>query len=388
MAGKRSRIRSWWLGLLGATVAVGSTVALAATAPQAQAAGQCAVTNANYQMCWTDGADSNTLLFQKAAERIAVAPAGSTIHVAMYQWHNLTNDPLFDALRQAVIDGKPVKVLLGNKSGVNDPAKDGAGAKIQGAVGAGNVFWCTAAQQNEACLQRSETSPGLMHAKFVLIKYPTGRTEVITFSSNITSGQYGRAQNSLAVFGDVALYDAYYGFWDRLVQKKWLGWTTDGDLGRDGSFGGNKAYFFPRAAGDPMASIIDGKHCAGDGEQIRILSSDDDLRPTMRTAIQKAKTRGCFIRITVTSETIKSAILNAPGNNLTGSNINVNGEVHSKVVYIRARTSASSALSEVVFTGSHNLGQYALRYADDVMVRTQEPTVTAAYRTYVMSFQS
>lgn len=297
-------------------------VGFAVNAPQAHAAGQCDVVSPTFQMCWTTGGEVKLDLFYDAARRVDAAPAGSTVRVAMYQWHTGIEDPLLNALAAAHNRGVDVKVLLGNASGHNDSdvpgANPGAGDTLRANLGTTNVLYCTAAADNKACLRRDTSSPGLMHAKFVLIRHPSGHVEVTTLSSNITYGQYQKAQNSLSVVGDTPLYDAYLGYWNRMANKDWGSWTSDSDLGRDGSWG-NKAYFFPRASGDPIASIIDGKSCAGSGEQIRILSSDDDFRPSLRTALQNAKRRGCFVRITYAKEAAKSSILNSANNNITAS---------------------------------------------------------------------
>ncbi len=358
----------------GSTLAVvGAFGAVTANPPTSHAAVPGCETSGVYEVCVTTGGPSNPILFDEVTKKIGRTVKGDTVRIAMYTWKWNAHVGLQNAVTAADNRGVNIKLLLGSKAEKNKSAY----RKFVKRLGTKNVLFC-GATGNGACLSR-ERGPGLMHAKFVTIR-SAGTTSVVTLSSNVTSGQFTKSQNSITVNGDSALHAAYRSYWKQMAKKKWA-WS-DAQQERAGSADMRKAYFFPRAKADPLVRVIDNNACDAEGDQVRMAISQD-VRPALVKALQNAKRRGCFIRVAVSTTSAQKSVLDAPGNNFTTANVQVVPNNHNKIAYLREMQ--GGVLLETVFTGSHNANNHALRRANDVMLRVRNPWVARVYRELLLS---
>lgn len=359
------------LVIAGAVPAVGSGAQAAAIEPTEG----CVTDGAAYQFCGTAGTATDTLLFDDVAAKLGRTVKGDKVRIAMYTWKWGAHPGLEAEVVSADRRGVNIKVLLGSKAEKNKKAYK----KFVKALGAKDVRYC-GATDNGACLSR-EPGPGLMHAKFVTIRSGAS-TRVIQLSSNVTAGQFAKAQNSITVHDDPVLHDAYFSYWKQMAKKKWA-WS-DAQQEQAGAPGVDmrKAYFFPRAKEDPLVRVINNNSCDAEGDQIRLAVSQD-IRPALVKAVQAAHRRGCFVRVTASTQAAANSILNAPGNRINAKNVQVMAQSHNKIAYLRE--TQGGQLLETVFTGSHNSNNHSLRRANDVMLRVRNPWVAQTYRDYLLT---
>lgn len=295
-----------------------------------------------------------------------IAP-GSEVRISIYEWSRTRFvGPLGDAVDQ----GADVRLVL-DGGGSSQEVLDALNTRL----GAGRIHRCVHADHT-ACI-----GDKINHNKFFLFSALTdgSRNVVVQSSANLNGGQVNRHNNLVIIRGDRALYDFYRAYWEDLnAERSNLDYyrSITGD-------GGTKAYFYPRASGDTILSVIDNIHCDA-GATVRVaMAFFTDGRDEIATALAGKKRAGCDVRVII------GTYDDSPGTRvmaaLNGANVPVfvapdsAGNVHSKYMIIQARYGAGSTVEKLVFTGSHNYTGPALRRNDEALIRVADGAVYDAF---------
>ncbi len=314
---------------------------------------------------------------------LQMVPPGGVVRVVMYDWtHARFANWLGDAARrpadvQVIVDGtQPTSTVM---------------TALRTQLGSGNVHPCPS-RDGSACI-----GSFINHNKIFLFSHLTdgSRFVVVQSSANLNQGQLVKHNNLVVIRGDEALYDAYSNYWNDLRAANR---NDDYYRIRDGAEG-TRAYFFPRAAGDTIVSVLDNVDCTGGGT-IRVgMALFSDERITIARRLDSLARAGCDVRV-VLGEGRDSGPEPSPGDRvgqcLDGSLYGSAGArlcwgvphriagvsspgLHSKYLLIDARYNASANRRQLVFTGSHNFTGRALRENDEAMLRLEDPAVYRAF---------
>ncbi|MEK6608270.1 MAG: phospholipase D-like domain-containing protein [Myxococcota bacterium] len=318
--------------------------------------------------------------------------ADAELRVAMYMWHLLRlsdqsefsggtagdTDPdpvaLTDSFIAAARRARDTRVIIDDH--FRDPALldlfDSEGVPYQEATG--------------PC--------GHMHNKFVLIGGGGAKT-VIQLSANIRTSQYSQANDAIVLNQAGAVYDAYVDVFDEM-------WDAPGQSRSvviDAKEGFAKCYSFPRATGDPVASIL---------ERVRDynpLPSWGDQGGFVDAAIVQVAAyflrRSAVIDALISLHEIGSDVLVLVSNEdengravsrLVGAGVpvrvlptnvqeDIRGRMHCKYITIHADYPIDDVVDRrsMVLTGSHNYTTAALRDNDEMMLRLDSPEIYLQY---------
>jgi phosphatidylserine/phosphatidylglycerophosphate/cardiolipin synthase-like enzyme len=200
------------------------------------------------------------------------------------------------------------------------------------------------------------------------------RNVVVQTSANATGGMYAMF-NDAYTMTDAKLYRAYRGYFYALAKRR-----PNADYYRTVRSGARSVSFFPKAAGDPVADVLDRVGCAG-GTRIRV-SMGEITRSGVATRLSRLDDAGCDVRVVsgrVGINALRPLII--PGRHggpqvrfFTGAQ---KVESHSKYLlidgwYNRHRT-------KMVLTGSHNYTTDALRHNDESLLTIRNGAVHDAY---------
>lgn len=235
------------------------------------------------------------------------------------------------------------------------------------------------------------------HNKFMLIDDAVWATDariVVQTSANWNKTHFrSRYNDLLQVWNDTALYNAYSSYWDKLygcrqgvTPASWCPATgSDSAVSPHYVTGntGTRAYFFPRLSGDTIVSIIDNVSCSGSTSttrSIRIMMgnwNEDVHGKAVADALARAKTRSndCDIQLVVRyNDGIVDYLL---GKGLT---VYCHTQIHSKSLIVRDANYDAQGHHRIVWTGSHNYTDSALKHNDEALVRVLwKESETASY---------
>ena len=158
--------------------------------------------------------------------------------------------------------------------------------------------------------------------------------------------------------------------------------TFDGDTGV-------KGYFFPRASGDLVLSVLDNVHCEDGNAELHVaMAFFKNDRVDVANKLRAMRDAGCTIHMIFGNYPDASAAQDSPGGDvlaaLRGMDYRVYDRpgvtVHSKYMLIRARYGMGAAVENLVFAGSHNWTGAALRRNDEAMQRLED---AASYQAFL-----
>ncbi len=317
-------------------------------------------------------AGESTAMQDEVLRLIRMAAPGSSIRLSMYLW---SRTRFVTALGDAADRGVDVRVVLDGHG-----PSDAVVAALNSRLGATRVHRCVHADpSNTSCI-----GDGINHNKFFLFSALTdGSTDVVAQSSaNLNAGQVLRHNNMVIVRGNRAIYDYYFAYWGDLRAA-----VQNLDYYRSLQSGSVKAYFFPRATGDTIISVLGNVHCdpgtPGRGRVRVTMAFFTNGRDDVADALADKQREGCDVRVIIGTYTGSpgsrvSSSLSAAGVPMTavpddGPNI------HSKYMLVEARYGAGPAIEQLVFTGSHNYTGPALRNHDEALMRIADADVFDAY---------
>ncbi|MCK6574017.1 phospholipase D-like domain-containing protein [Myxococcota bacterium] len=302
---------------------------------------------------------------------IGLASAGSELRLSMYEWGQ---DVYVTALQQALGRNVDVRIVLdGEGDHVSPEIRDALAA----AIGNDRITYCP----RGACI-----GTGINHNKFLLFSRLDDGSEnvVVQGSHNFKASQNRRFNHLVVVRGDAALYREYRTYWTDLR-------SGQQNLDYYRSFTGDsgvKGYFFPRADGDLMLSVLDNVHCDPGAEIHVAMAFFKNDRLPVAQKLRALHDAGCSVRAVFGNYPEADADQSSPGasilNALRGLDVRTYDlgdiTVHSKYLLIRARYGEGAAIENLVFAGSHNYTEAALRRNDEALMRLED---AASYQAFL-----
>jgi hypothetical protein len=202
---------------------------------------------------------------------------------------------------------------------------------------------------------------------------------VVQSSSNLTT--YHLHNNLVISRGDKALYDGYVGYFDDLQRR-----VEDLDFYHHVDGDHAIAYMFPRAEGDTITSILGNVRCTP-SSTIRItMAFWTDARMDIVESLHALVKQGCDVRVNMRRAGVQSSakVISTLGSDGVEVGEYPSGHgtnIHSKYLLIDSDYVSANGKShrKLVWTGSHNYTQGALRDNDEVLLRVDDPTVYADF---------
>ncbi|MCB9550093.1 MAG: hypothetical protein H6706_30155 [Myxococcales bacterium] len=316
---------------------------------------------------------ADTALEDVLIDLLAQAAPGAEIRAA---WYTFSRRRMARAFVEAAERGVDVRFVLGNTNVQAGCVDWDAVADLKAGLGADHVTVCRPCADGGGCI-----GDGINHNKFMTVsRLLDGSTDVVMQSSaNLTNPQLHQHNNLVVIRGDAALHAAYRAYWEDLRrQRRDLDYYHIED-GADG----RRVYFYPRASGDTVVSIIGNTDCAA-GARIRVaMAFFTNARLEVARALADARRAGCRVTALLREEPPTYpgddvlATLRAGG--VTVRLFPVVGErsIHSKYLLIDGQYAGSQR--RLVWTGSHNYTGPALRGNDETLLRLEDDAVFAAY---------
>ena len=298
-------------------------------------------------------------------------PAGESIRVNMYTF---SRSPPANALVAAQARGVDVRVILdGGSVGGNGHSILAAG------LPSANLHVCQSTNGG-SCIGTANN-----HSKYFLFSYiGPGESEVVVQSSaNLTNPQLRQHNNLVIVRGDSTLYAGYQTYWaDQVAQATNPNyyWVVVGNLPV-------RTYFYPRASGDTVLSVLNNVVCTGNAHLRLAMSLFTDARAPVAVRLAEKVTEGCTVEALLkdSSTTPGSTVLST----LVAGGVDVSlfvesstlSTIHSKYLLVDSDydTGSGPIPRQLVFTGSHNYTGNALRNNDEQLMRVDDPTVFAEF---------
>lgn len=307
-------------------------------------------------------------------ELVDLAVPGSTVRVALYHWSRTDIAARFVAAHEAGVD---VQIVL-DRENQDDMGVDwDAVALLKQGLGEERVLLCDELAGSGACI-----GTGINHNKFFLFsELADGSRDVVAQSSaNMTNPQLHKHNNMVVIRDDAALHAAYLTYWSDLraqVASSDYYHYVDGDTGA-------RVYFFPRAAGDTIVSVLGNVTC-DPGAQVRVaMAFFTDARLAVAERLADLRAEGCEVAVIVVDDAQYPgddvvATLESAGVDLTLYPEGPTDEgLHSKYLLIDATYSGTPG-ARLLWTGSHNYTGPALRDNDETLLKLDDPALYDAF---------
>ncbi|MEV0620599.1 phospholipase D-like domain-containing protein [Nonomuraea sp. NPDC050404] len=307
-------------------------------------------------------------------------PAGASIQIAHFVMSGTAGTEFAAELLEAHRRGVQVRVVLdGDERGAAVAAQLAAGLGTDTTAGSW-LHVCTGPMSGgtAACIGNKG-----QHNKFYLFSR-TGRASdvVVQSSANLTDLNSSTYWNNAAVLtGDRRLYAAYDSYFaDLAAERKNL------DYYRVVQTRSARAYFFPKAEGDPIVDQLGRVSCRR-GTTIRVgMSEWDAYRVAIAERLRDLAGDGCRVQVVygIAAEEVKTVLTANPRIELStlGSGSALPGRIHSKYLLIEGSYDGDRD-AHVVLTGSHNYNETSLRRNDETLLRLKDRNI---YRQYVANF--
>jgi hypothetical protein len=317
-------------------------------------------------------------------------PAGAEIHISLYSW---TRPALAEAIKAAQARGVKVRIAL---DGGADDDPDNTAMPILKSAGLTQLVFCGTGGDNTGCIAHDGSPHSINHDKLWMFSETEGKKNVVVIGSyNLTSVQGNMFNNALLTYGDPGLYGFYLGHMQKMLAQK-----------KDNNYYANAGYFkstasmvtsylSPRAdsgggtseefATDTWAQLLKWitKYEAGCSLNV-VQANIADSRTPVVTELARIAKLGCKVRIVYDEMgTAALAALKGKANiTLKRFSVPVNDRritVHSKYMLYTGHYNETGNRS-IVFTGSHNISGAALRDNDEILIKVENPAVSAAYQ--------
>ncbi len=345
-------------------------------------------------------------LENKILELIAGAPKGSRIRIALYHW---TRTSVAKAIVAASKRGVAIEIVLDRQEnetarlapGAADPENadddvddedvdvdpddalaDGVSSKALGAavkilqdgLPAGSITFCT---RGAGSCQGNHIN----HSKiFMFSTTGSAKQVVVQSSANLTS--FKLHNNLVIVRNDAALYKGYLSYFNSLKARH-----LNLDYYRSKPGDHNViAYFFPRAQGDTIMSVLDKVKCTSNSKIRVAMAFFTDGRKAVATKLGQLQHAGCDVRVVMRKAGPSSSanmikILKDAHVKVGLFPTNHGTNIHSKYLLIDSAylTGSKHPHRKLVYTGSHNYTGGALRSNDEQLLRVDDATVFDAF---------
>lgn len=352
-------------------------------------------------------------LEDKVVELIGQAPKGSHIRVALYHFtHTRPARALVDASKRGVL----VDVILdrqANETGAGetlaptepgvlpDDGDDGddeadsleeaapdddlttaAASGLNSAVEilrtglpSGSLIFCT---RGDGSCQGNHINHNKM---YLFSSLSTGdKTVVVQSSANLTT--FKLHNNLIVSRNDKALYDGYVKTWNALKARK-----QNLDFYRSISGAHTIAYFYPRAEGDTILSVLGNVKCASTSKIRVAMAFFTDGRTAIADKLVSLKKAGCDVQVVMrkAGENSSAKIIKklVDGKVKVGLYPDAKGSnIHSKYLLIDSKYDTKGkgfVARKLVWTGSHNYTGGALRNNDETLIRVDNAAIFDAF---------
>lgn len=355
-------------------------------------------------------------LEDKIVELIGQAPKGSHIRVALYHFtHTRPARALVDASKRGVLvdvilDRQANEVGAGETLAPAEPVEPGvvpddgddgddevdsleeaaAGDDLTSAAASGlnsaveilrtglpsgSLIFCT---RGDGSCQGNHINHNKM---FLFSSLSTGdKTVVVQSSANLTTF---KLHNNLVISrNDKALYDGYVQTWNALKARK-----QNLDFYRSVSGAHTIAYFYPRAEGDTILSVLNNVKCTSSSKIRVAMAFFTDGRTAIADKLVSLKKAGCDVRVVMrkAGENSSANIIKKlkAGKVVVGLYPDAKGSnIHSKYLLIDSKYDTKGkgfVPRKLVWTGSHNYTGGALRNNDETLIRVDNAAIFDAF---------
>lgn len=334
-----------------------------------------------FQVPLADGTGDKTLE-KKVIELAGLAAPGSTVRISMYGWSR-------SDVAQAFVDAKGrgvnVRVIVDAEHNEADEEDDkpiaadmrAAVKLLEDGLGKENVILCK--RGGGSC-----QGTGIDHNKFYVFSELTdgSKNVVVQASENLTSRTLHN--NMIVARDDKDLYEGYLAYWrDMAAQKENLDYYRHAD-GKH-----TIAYFFPRAEGDTVISVLDKVKCDGGGKIRIAMAFWNTARIAIADRLIELQSEGCDVRVLTRGKATAVATQEEVVAKLRAGHIKVGlypsehgTDIHSKYMLIDAKYDTENqgyVRRKLVYTGSHNYLASALRKNDETLMRVDNADVFSAF---------
>jgi len=319
----------------------------------------------------------------KMASLFSRAVPGSEIHAVLYQFDS---GMVAHEMEQAKSSGVAVRLILDNSADGWLTRK--TYKRLKKRLGDRDVHVCS----RGACIGK-----GNNHNKIYLfseLRDPrnpgkTIRNVIVQTSENLLFWQRYFFNDMVVLSGDRAIYDAYLNYWHDLYEEKPNSTYYESPHGQALSeASGVRAYFFPSARHDPIVEQLRSVSCEGGGKIFVVQSLYKGKAAKDVTAqLVRLKHQGCRVGAVLHKNETDNE--NLDGLLACGIKVWFLESIHSKIVMIDAiqDIEGERLRASVVFTGSINRKEEALRRNDESLLRIVSPEVFQTYWTYVLNLQ-
>ncbi|HEX2686451.1 MAG TPA: phospholipase D-like domain-containing protein [Kofleriaceae bacterium] len=207
------------------------------------------------------------------------------------------------------------------------------------------------------------------------------RNVVVQSSANLTT--FLLHNNLVISRNDKDLYDGYVRYWKALQQHH-----ENLNYYRSVTGAHTIAYFFPRAQGDTIVSVLDKVKCTS-ASKIRVaMAFFTDSREQIAARLVQLRSRGCDVQVVMrkAGENSSAGIIKKlrDGHIKVGLYPDAHANIHSKYLLIDSEYDTQGkgfVRRHLVFTGSHNYTGGALRHNDEALLRVDDAAVFDAFMT-------
>jgi phosphatidylserine/phosphatidylglycerophosphate/cardiolipin synthase-like enzyme len=305
----------------------------------------------------------------KITELVDLAVPGSTVRVALFHW---TRAGMATPFVEAAARGVDVKIVL-DKDNLDQNGEHNAAVKaLEAGLPAGSLTICRDGQATGACI-----GTNINHNKFFLFSELAdgSKNVVVQSSANFTKTQTELWNNLVIVRDDAALHAGYLQYWSDLkAQKLNPNYYTviDGTTNV-------RAYFFPRETGDTVEGVLDNANCPGTNIRLAMAIFTTG-RTNIANKLVSLKKAGCSVEAVLGTGAAAEIIstLKAGGVNVLPFEAPTGESVHSKYLLIDG-TYNGAPDRKIVWTGSHNYSDNALRDNDETLLKVDDAPVFDAY---------
>lgn len=317
------------------------------------------------------GGENDDTLEDVIIDYLDRAGPGSKVRAAFYTW---SRTRVARAFVDAYEDGVDVRVIVGNTSQHDDGTYWQAIQILREGLGS-RLTICSEGQSSGGCI-----GDGIQHNKFTIFSDLDDGSEqvVLQSSANHTNPQRVQYNNTVIIRGDGALYDAYQNYWyDLHGQQQDLDYYRifDGDEN-------TRVYFYPRASGDTIVSILNNITCDTDAHIHVGMAYFSNPRTAVADTLAQRFDEGCDVSVLVRENTTGSNVIDAlsvPGIDLAVFPADATHSVHSKYLLVDAPYGSQQQRRRLVWTGSHNYTGPALRKHDETLLRLEDDDVYDAF---------
>jgi hypothetical protein len=231
---------------------------------------------------------------------------------------------------------------------------------------------CRDGQATGACI-----GSNINHNQFFLFSELAdgSKNVVVQASANFTKTQTELWNNLVIVRDDAALHAGYLQYWtDLKAQKLNPNYYTVVD-----GTSNVRAYFFPRESGDTVGGVLDNANCPGTNLRLAMAIFTTG-RQNIADKLVSLKKAGCSVEAVLGTGAAPEIIstLESGGVNVLPFEAVTGESVHSKYLLIDG-TYNGAADRKLVWTGSHNYSDNALRDNDETLLKVDDAAVFDAF---------